>query len=82
MENKAPTKSPAKKRVSGRRKIKIDVGHKLEILDRSHCLNVMFEETIANHLAASLVPEEIEAVRVAINALYQKTGAIYHDHKD
>lgn len=59
-----------------------DGGHKHELTDRVHCMNTMFEELIATHPAAVLVTEEVEAVRLAINELYQKIGMIHCDHVD
>lgn len=52
-------------------------GHIHELTDRSHCLNTMFEELIATHPAATLIPKEIEAVRIAVNDMYQAIGAIH-----
>lgn len=60
----------------------IDTGHLLELTDRSHCLNMMFENLVAEHPAAKLVAGDIEAVRVAINDLYQNIAAIHCNHAE
>jgi hypothetical protein len=53
--------------------------HKHEMLDRLHCLHHMFEELIAEHPAASLLPIELNMLSEALGAAYQAAGQVYLD---
>lgn len=50
--------------------------HKHEMLDRSHTLEVMFDELIVDHPAAVLLEKEIEQAQKALARLYQRAGEV------
>lgn len=60
----------------------IDSNYLQELTDRVHCMNHSFEELIADHAAASLVLPDIQAVRQAVNDLYQAIGTLMHEYAE
>lgn len=50
--------------------------HKHELLDRAHTLELMFNELLAEHPAAALLPAEIEQASEALHRLYQRAGEV------
>lgn len=56
--------------------VEITEFHKHELLDRIHAINVMFDQLVVDHKAASLIAADIEATGEALADLYQKAGQI------
>lgn len=55
----------------------IDQFHKHELMDRAHCIQEMFHTLVADHPAAHLVVDHIQAASDAISALYQAAGDLF-----
>jgi hypothetical protein len=49
---------------------------KHELLDRIHCINVMFAQLVAEHPAAVLLRAEIDAIDAQLAELYQQAGGL------
>ena len=58
----------------------IDEFHRHELLDRIHCVGVMFDELVASHTAAELIKSDIAGVSEKLAALYQRAGEVrFHE---
>jgi hypothetical protein len=54
--------------------IEVDEFHKHELMDRIHCINMMFNELILTHPAAPSVKEKIDKAENALAELYSAAG--------
>ena len=61
----------------------IDKYHLHELMDRLHCMDIMFSELICNHPAADLMRDEMNKLSEALADAYQRSGELnFEDNKD